>query len=436
MAGVDRCVMEPEPRAPYTARRERDVYRRWERRCRTPSAARKARDVTSMEAARARARAFLAMVFVIGLALSSATVHSVAASSIFAIDPPKVTAKAIYAIDVTGDVELLADHADDRRPPASTTKIASAIVVVDNIPDLNQSVTIEEADVAPLASDESRMGLEVGDVLTVRQLLDGMLVQSGSDATYAAARVTGNLLIAAGAGERDPVAAFIAAMNRLAASMKLKNTHFANPVGIDEDDHFSSARDLARLAQEALARPVIAEIVAQQSVQTTIDGPNRREVTLENTNELLDGESITGVKTGSTTGAGACLVLAKRENGTNQVITVVLGSTLSYDNEGFIAEDLRWDDAKAVLSAIEREVRWVAPDDPEEVPGLRDELAAWQVVLKHPASIVVPADRLRSLRYVLQLGPAGKPNARVGHVVFFVGSEKIAEVPVFQAPVS
>jgi D-alanyl-D-alanine carboxypeptidase (penicillin-binding protein 5/6) len=347
-----------------------------------------------------------------------------------------VTAKAIYAIDVTSGVELLADHADDRRPPASTTKIASAIVVVDNVTDLNQQVTIEDGDVAPLAADESRVGLQVGDILTVRQLLDGMLVQSGSDATYAAARFTGKLLIAAGAGQTDPIGAFVAAMNGLVASLKLQNTHFTNPVGIDKDGHYSSARDLARLGQEALARPVLADIVAQQSVQTTIDGPNRREVTLQNTNELLDGGAISGIKTGSTPGAGACLILAKREHGTNLVVTVVLGSTLSYDGQGFIAEDKRWDDTRAVLKTIEQHVRWVSPDNPKDVPGLHDEMAAWQVALKDATAIVVPTDRIASLRYLLQLGPAGKPNTQVGRVVFFVGSEKIAELPVFQAPVS
>lgn len=393
--------------------------------------------MSGMKAARSRTRACAALCVLACLAFcSSARAAGAAAASVFAIAPPAVTAKAIYAIDVTSGDELVADHADDRRPPASTTKVASAIVVVDNVSDLNQQVTTQDTDVAPLSAGESRMGLQAGDVLTVRQLLDGMLVQSGSDATYAAARYTGNLLIAAGASERDPIAAFIAAMNRLAAKLGLQNTHFTNPVGIDQADHYSSARDLARLGQEALARPVLAQVVAEQKVQTTIDGPNRREVTLANTNELLDGGKITGVKTGSTPGAGACLILAKWEHGTNQVVTVVLGSSLSYDDQGFIAEDKRWDDTRAVLSAIEHSVRWLSPEDPKDVPGLRDELAAWQVALKNPVAIVVPADRVKTLRYLLQLGPPGKPSAQVGHVLFFVGSEKIAELPVFQAPIS
>jgi D-alanyl-D-alanine carboxypeptidase len=373
-----------------------------------------------------RARAFVSWCVLICLAWSTPFGGSAAASTLFVIDVPKITARAVYAIDVTAGVELYADHADDRRSPASTTKLATAIVVVDTVSDLSQPVTVEELD----------MGLQPGDVLTVRQLLEGILIHSGSDATYAAARFTGNVLLAQEGNEGDPVAAFVKAMNEVAADLKLKNTHFMNPVGIDQKDHYSSARDLASLANEALKRPVIAEIVAQRSLQTVIEGPNRREVTLENTNQLLDDGAIHGVKTGSTSEAGACLVLAKWEHGTNRVITVVLGSDLAYDDEGFITNDKRWDDTRALLKAIEREVTWIAPSEPDEVPGLHDELAAWQVVLKDDSAILVPADHVRSLRYLLQLGPAGKPNSQVGYVLFFVGSEKIAERPVFQAPLA
>jgi D-alanyl-D-alanine carboxypeptidase (penicillin-binding protein 5/6) len=385
----------------------------------------------------ARSRAFVVWCVLFCLIAGSAPgIGTVSASAAIAVVLPRITAKAVYAVDLTAGVELLSDRADDRRAPASTTKIAAAIVVVDNVKDLDQPVTIEEADVAPLASDESRLGVEPGDVLTVRQLLEGMLIQSGSDATYAAARVVGTQLRSGDKEREDPVAVFVDAMNGLVDNLKLKNTHFANPVGIDQKGHYSSARDLSRLAEEALARPTLAEIVAQRSLQMVIDGPNRREVTLENTNDLLDGGAIHGVKTGTTGDAGACLVLAKWEHGTNQVVTVVLGSEIVYDQDGAVAEDKRWDDTNAVLKAIEQEVRWVAPSDPEDVPGLREELAAWQVVLKDEGAIVVPAAGVASLRYLLQLGPAGKPNAQVGSVVFFVGDEKIAQLPVFQAPVS
>lgn len=360
--------------------------------------------------------------------------RSASAAAAFTIAIPDITAAAVYSIDTTAGVELMSKNADERRSPASTTKIVSAIVVVDNIDDLDQQVTIEESDIAPLAPDESRVGLQPGDIMTVRQLLEGMLIQSGADATYAAARVTGTALLGDGGG--NPVDAFIDEMNAVVKNLKLKNTRFMNPAGMDQSKHYSSARDLARLAEYALENPVIAEIVAQSSVQTVIEGPNRREVTLQNTNEMLDGGAIHGVKTGSTTDAGACLVLAKWENGTNRVITVVLGSSLAYDDQGFISEDKRWDDTEAILAAIEDDVRWISPADDKVVPGLVQELAAWQVALKTDTSIVVPADEVKELKYLLQLGPAAEANTEVGRVLFFVGSEQIAQVPVYQTPIS
>jgi D-alanyl-D-alanine carboxypeptidase len=389
----------------------------------------------TMTAIDSRRRTVLELCVVIAMLLV-AVPNPRSASAATAIDValPNVTAAAVYSIDATAGVELMTKDADERRSPASTTKIASAIVVGDNIDNLDQQVTIEESDISLLASDESRMGLQPGDVLTVRQLLEGMLVQSGSDATYAAARVTGMVLLGGEGG--DPLEAFIDEMNAVAKRLKLKNTRFMNPVGIDQAKHYSSAHDLARLAEYALKDPVIAEIVAQSSLQTTIEGPNRREVTLQNTNSMLDGGAIHGVKTGSTSEAGACLVLAKWENGTNRVITVVLGSTLAYDDQGFISDDKRWDDTAAILNAIEGDVRWISPADEKVVPGLIQELAAWQVALKTETSIVVPKNEVKALRYLLQLGPAGEANAEVGHVLFFVGSEQIAQVPVYQTPIS
>ena len=108
-----------------------------------------------MRAAWTRGRAFAAWCVLVCLVAGSVgRAGAVSASSAIQVDPPRVTAKAVYAIDVTAGVELLADNADDRRSPASTTKVAAAIVVVDNVADLDQPVTIEEADLAPVAPDD------------------------------------------------------------------------------------------------------------------------------------------------------------------------------------------------------------------------------------------------------------------------------------------
>jgi D-alanyl-D-alanine carboxypeptidase len=148
---------------------------------------------------------------------------------------------------------------------------------------------------------------------------------------------------------------------------------------------------------------------------------------------LTDGtEGVHGVKTGGTSEAGACLVLATWKKGGNHIITVVLGSDIGYDDQGYVNLDKRYDDAKAILAAIDNSYDWLDPN----VAGLGDELAAWQVSLSNKAKVVVRKSQEQPLRYLLQLGPAGKPNAQVGQVLFFVGSEQVAARPVVQLKTS
>jgi D-alanyl-D-alanine carboxypeptidase len=363
--------------------------------------------------------------------LAASLTSPAAARASLAVDMPTLTARAVYSIDVTAGVELYSLNANERRAPASITKLVTAMVLVNEAEDLSQQVEILEEDVARLAPGESNMGLQAGDVVTLQDLLDGILIQSGSEAAFATERVIGEQLIANGANGSS-AEAFIGAMNQIVADLGLENTHFLNPDGIDEDGHYSSARDLAILSQAAMENQTIAESVAKPSLQVFIDGVNPREVTLANTNQALS-DTIDGVKTGSTDQAGACVALSSMVHGTNRVITVVLGSDLEYDAEGFIVTDKRWEDATAILAAINSDLAWLTPTNPEEIPGLQDELAAWQVKLQDDAAIVVQRSDRKKLTYSLQLGPAGEPNSRVGNVLFFIGSEKVAERPVFQA---
>jgi D-alanyl-D-alanine carboxypeptidase len=364
--------------------------------------------------------------------LAASLTSPVVARASLAVDMPDLTAQAVYSIDVTAGVELYSLNADERRAPASITKLVTAMVLVNEAGDLSRQVEILDEDVARLAPGESNMGLQAGDVVTLQALLDGILIQSGSEAAFAVERVIGEQLIADGASGSSPADAFIGAMNQIVADLGLQNTHFLNPDGIDEEGHYSSARDLAILSEAAMENPVIEESVAKSSLQVFIDGVNPREVTLANTNQALS-DTIDGVKTGSTDQAGACVALSSMVHGTNRVITVVLGSDLEYDAEGFIVTDKRWDDATAILAAINSDLAWLTPTNPEEIPGLQDELAAWQVKLQDDAAIVVQRSDRRKLTYSLQLGPAGEANSQVGNVLFFIGSEKVAERPVFQA---
>src|SRR5262249_43579741 len=126
----------------------------------------------------------------------------------------------------------------------------------------------------------------------------------------------------------DPLPRFVAEMNRVAAELGLKEPRFANPHGLPAADHHSSARDLALLARRALEQPVFASTVATMKRGCVLkDGNgNVRNVVWTNTNHLLDTEGYDGIKTGTTTAAGACLVASGRR-GDDHLIVVVLGST-------------------------------------------------------------------------------------------------------------
>jgi D-alanyl-D-alanine carboxypeptidase len=150
------------------------------------------------------------------------------------------------------------------------------------------------------------------------------------------------------------------------------------------------------------------------------------------TNELLLEGLVGGVKTGTTVEAGGCLITASTVAG-NRVIAVVLGSPVVFDEEGDPTSPARFQDARAILAAVLNDYLWIDPATAATVPGLEQELAAWEAALRPGSAVPVPVARAAELRYRLILGPPGPPNSQVGEVVFFLGSERLATQPVFQA---
>jgi D-alanyl-D-alanine carboxypeptidase len=346
--------------------------------------------------------------------------------------PPAITATAAYAFDVSAGVPLYAFNADERLPPASLTKIATALVVLERI-ELDEQVLILASDL--VEPEFSNMSLVANDVLTVEQLLYGLFLPSGNDAANALARTVGAEL--PGGDPTDAaasIAAFVDAMNELVGALGLENTHFVDPAGLDDPEQYSSARDLTRLAQEALESQTLAEIAETTSIELTSVGPEERAYPLENTNKLLGLGGVHGLKTGTTPLAGACLVTAAWFHGPNRVITVVLGSAEDIDAA---AEDPsvnpRFADTEAILGGLEKDYTWLSPTDKDDIKGLGEELAAWQVTLKDGPAVVVPSAELDRFRYKVRLGPEGPPNSKVGRVLFLVGSVVVAERTLYQA---
>jgi serine-type D-Ala-D-Ala carboxypeptidase (penicillin-binding protein 5/6) len=227
--------------------------------------------------------------------------------------PPQVEARAWTLIDArTGDV--LASHAAARKlPVASTTKLMTAYVALRELP-LDRVVRA-----APYEAEygESLLGLRAGQRISVRDLLYGLILRSGNDTAYGLARA------AAGSEEL-----FVKQMNEYAAALGLSDTHYANPIGLDQRGNHSSARDLATLTQRLLAVPAFARIVAAREAVLLSVRPRRR---IETINELLRMVPwATGVKTGHTFGAGYVLVGSGRRKGVS-LISVAIGAPSDED---------------------------------------------------------------------------------------------------------
>jgi serine-type D-Ala-D-Ala carboxypeptidase (penicillin-binding protein 5/6) len=255
--------------------------------------------------------------------------------------PPVVTAKAWAVADGKTGKVLWGENAADRRPIASTTKIMTAWIVLSlaaNDPKvLDETVTVSER---AATTPGSSARIKAGDRLPVRDLLYGLLLPSGNDAAVAVAEHFAPHFPAADKG--GAVERFVAEMNRRAKGLGLKESAYADPNGLSREC-VSSARDLAALTQRAMQDDRFRGYVATRKhtcTITTADG-GKREATWTNTNRLLEIDGYDGVKTGTTTPAGNCLVASGRHGG-DHLIVVVLGST-SADGRYADARNLfRW----------------------------------------------------------------------------------------------
>lgn len=224
--------------------------------------------------------------------------------------PPSVSAPELAVVDDTTGLLLYGLAAHAHEAPASTTKIATAIVTLEHVQSLEAPVRITVDGLAMAAADGSSiMGLSPGQRLSERTLLYGLLLPSGNDAAEQLARSV--------AESRDQ---FVGWMNALASDeLGLADTHFVNPSGLDADEHYSSAYDLAQLARRAMREDVFREIVATPEVRS--EG-----LVLVGHNPLIGVyPGADGVKTGSTDAAGHALVGSAVHDG-HRLYVVILHS--------------------------------------------------------------------------------------------------------------
>lgn len=241
--------------------------------------------------------------------------------------PTAVTAKSVYLVNSDTGTVIYSKNADQKQYPASITKVMTAILAVEKFKDnLDTVITVQSSDIKPLLGTGSSLmgtGLANGEQITVRQLLYGMLLPSGNDAAMVLARA---------ASPDGTVAGFVNEMNKKAKEIGCTGTHFVNPHGLTDPDHYSTAKDVYLIGKYAMTDKTVGDTLAaivntaQLSFKT-----NKQSYLLLNRNYMLTNgpyyyKYVKGIKTGSTSDAGDCL-LSYASNGGMTYYCVVMGST-------------------------------------------------------------------------------------------------------------
>ena len=250
-----------------------------------------------------------------------------------ALTPDQIYAQSFILINQDDGRVLMEKNADVRMNPASTTKIMTLLLAVE-YGNLNEVCRIPQA-AEEIPSDSSVVPVTVGEEMTLMDLLYGMMLRSGNDAANAVAVLIGG-----------SVNGFVDMMNDRAQELGCTGTHFANPHGYTSDDHYTTARDLATITRAAMENPTVRRIVG--TGQYTMNPTNLRdEYVIQNSNLMVVYGSqfrysgATGVKTGTTSAAGQCLVSAAERKGI-RLLCVGLKSTTAF-------ADAKWQDARRLL---------------------------------------------------------------------------------------
>jgi len=215
---------------------------------------------------------------------------------------------------------IFSKNASKETPMASLTKITTAMVVLERVDNLDEKITVTQEMMDTIAdTNSSTAGIVTGEELTIRQLLNLMLVKSANEAASILAIHVGG-----------SVSKFVKMMNQYAKDCGCTNTHYVNPHGLDADDHYTTAKDLAKIIKKAIENTTFRKIVAQPKY--TLPRTNKRAPeTFESTNYLLNSESAyyysacRGIKTGTTNGAGHCLASYATKNGYTYLLIVIEG---------------------------------------------------------------------------------------------------------------
>ncbi len=350
------------------------------------------------------------------ISIVAALLPTIALAQIAAPSPPNIKAKGYLLIDFNSGRVLASQAPNEKLDPASITKLMTAYAVFKAIKSgqigLDDEVVVSEK---AWRTSGSRMFIEAGKKVSVQDLLQGMIVQSGNDASVALAEYT--------AGTEE---SFAQVMNQLAAELRMVNTHYENSTGLPGEDHYTSAQDITRLAT-ALIREFPDYYRWYSQKQFTYNG-----ITQGNRNALLwRDDSVDGMKTGYTENAGYCLVASAERNGM-RLISVVLGTE---------SPAARAKESQALLNYgfrfFETHPLWQTDDTIEVSRVWKGEADSARLVVKEPVFVTVPRgskDRIQTETRLDNLitAPIGT-DTKIGQVLATLDSETIARADLFSA---
>ncbi len=311
---------------------------------------------------------------------------------------------AVYVPE--SDLWLYEKDSRTARPMASTTKLMTALVAAERL-EAEATVTVPEGAV-PV--EGTQLGLRAGQPITVRDLLAGLLLESGNDAANALALTVS-----------DSYDAFASLMNERARAIGMTDSRFVTPSGLDADGHAASARDMALLGGAALEEPIVSELCASTSATLDLDG---RRVTVTNHNKLLRRmDGCVGMKTGFTKKSGRCLVSAAVRDGVTVVVATLNGG--DYWNDHMALYDY-------AFSLIER--RQMTASVPYALP-IAGGADTYVPLAFTPPSIVMRREDAVAATVELPAfawAPIAAGDA-VGRVRYCVGDRTVAVVPITAA---
>lgn len=349
-------------------------------------------------------------------AIVIAVIFCIAKNNVFADSKTKlfvnINSPSAVVIDYETGRVLYNKNAEEKRPMASLTKVMTSIMLV-------ESCSLDEMIEVPSTAawiGGSTVGLKKGDMVSARSLLYGMLLPSGNDCAYTVGEHIGG-----------SIENFAQMMTKKAHEIGAINTSFANPHGLDDSNHYSTAYDMALITRYALNNKYINQAVQTKSENINFGSFSKQ---LNNTNALLRNyEGADGVKTGFTNGANRCLIASATKNN-SRYIAVILGANTT---------KIRFSDAKTILE--ESFNRYKSKDISPllnfyiNIPVTKGNISSYERKLIDSVTIPLTEEEYEKIyikqELVKQIKPPIKQGEKLGSVYAYIGDEKIYEKEIY-----